>query len=221
MRHRPWSLLGVLALAMLTAAAHGSATTITSTSLSTWEGTLAGSPTDVDFSKLRYGNYNTAAGITLGGFTFTGPDSGSYKLTGQLYNGTVSLVGATDKGSGISIATPTGGETAFGIYFLSTGGTPLGLMLSDGETFSLNRGFFGMTLSHPVTSFFLSAAPGSQAVVYDALWGASNSPQDGGGSGASATPEAGTILLFAVGLLSLGMVMRKRSSRALSLPEEQ
>ncbi len=214
MHHRAWSVLGVLTIGMFTVVEQVSATTITSTSLSAWEGSLAGSPTDVDFSKLRYGSYDTAAGVTLSGLTFAGPDSGSYKLTAQLYNGTVSLLGGTDKGSGISIATPTGGETAFGIYFLSTGGTPLGLTLSDGESFSVNRGFFGMTLSHPVTSFFLSATPGSQAVVYDALWGVSSLPQEGGVSSPSAAPEAGTILLFAVGLLALAATMRLRSRQA-------
>ena len=213
MRRGTWRVLSVLIVATLTAVVHGSATTITSTSLSSWEATLAGSPTDVDFSKLRYGSYDTAAGITLSGFTFIGPDNGSYKLTGQLYNGTVSLLGATDKGAGIGVAMPAGGETAFGVYFLSTGGTSLGLTLSDGESFTLSRGFFGVTLSQPVTSFFLSATPGSQAVVYDALWGTSALLQEGSNS-PSATPEAGTILLFGVGFLVLGIAMRKRSAHA-------
>lgn len=214
MRVSAWSMLVAVVIGVFTIPVHGWATTITSTSLSAWEGTLAGSPTDVDFSKLKYGSYDTAAGVTLSGLNFTGPDNGSYKLSGQLYNGTVSLLGGTDKGSGISMAMPTGGETAFGIYFLSTGGTSLGLTLSDGESFSLSRGFFGMTFSHPVSSFFLSTTQGSQAVIYDALWGVSTLPQDGGVNSPSAAPEAQTILLFAAGFLTLGVGARWRGNDA-------
>ncbi|MBV8515273.1 MAG: hypothetical protein JO260_08230, partial [Acidobacteria bacterium] len=131
-------------------AGHAAATTIQSTSFSSWQTTLSGSSTEANFSQLAYTGYNTSAGITLAGvgdaanqFTFTGPDNGGWSLTGQRYDGILSLVGAAATNAGINVAFSGAGQNAFLIDLGSTNSTPLSLSLSDGETFTLSSGVYG------------------------------------------------------------------------------
>ena len=74
------SLSGALGSVLLFVAVHASATTITTTSFTTWEGSfITGSPTELNFYPINSTSYNTAAGITLSpsgstlSFVFTGP----------------------------------------------------------------------------------------------------------------------------------------------------
>jgi hypothetical protein len=193
-------------------AGHAGATTVQSTSFSSWQSTLNGSATEANFGQLAYTGYNTSAGITLAGigdpanqFTFTGPDNGSWSLTGQRYNGILALAGAADTNAGINVAFSGAGQNAFLLAVGSTNNTPLGLTLSDGETFVLSTGVFGFSLSHPITSFFLTTSPTSQPVIDDFYYGVSSVPQDA----PTNTPECATILLVLGGVLFLLGAKRK------------
>jgi hypothetical protein len=205
-------------------AVQAGATTITSTSFSGWKSSLTGSPNEADFSAVSYTNYNTSSGITLSGigdsasqFTFTGPDNGSYALSGVNYNNFVALQGSADANAGINVALPGSGENAFLLVVGSTGSTGLTLTLSDGESFSLSSGLFGVSISHPVTSFSLTTSVGSQAVIDDFWYGASSLTQDSNGSNppasdpgsGAAAPEGATILMVAGGSLILIGARRK------------
>jgi hypothetical protein len=216
----------LISLAGVVLAAQAGATTIQSTTFNSWKSNVTGSPKEADFSQVSYTSYNTASGIILSGigdsasqFTFTGPDNGAYSLTGMNYNGFVALAGAADgSNSGINISLPGSGENAFLLVIGSTGNTPLSLAFSDGETFSLSSGIFGFSLSHPITSLYLSTAAGSQPIIDDFWYGASSLTQDAtgggstGGSGSSdpaATPEAATLFLVLGGSMILGGATRK------------
>lgn len=136
------SLYGILGSVLLFAAAHASATTITTTSFNTWKTSfITGSPTQLNFYPINSTSYNTATGITLSPtgsslpFVFTGPDNGSYSLTGDPYG--KALRGAAGAGAYINIALPTGGENAFFLGAGATASNPATLLLSDGGTFSI------------------------------------------------------------------------------------
>jgi hypothetical protein len=167
---------------------------------------------------VQYTGYDTSTGLLLGaigassvGFTVTGPDNGSYSLTGVNYVGFKSLEGSSDAGSSINIATPADGENALLFAFATTNNTPVYVALSDGETFTAAKGVFGFSLSHPITSVMLSTDAGSQVVLDDLYYGLSSLPQDanGGSTPTSGVPESGTLLMISGGLLVLfGTVKR-------------
>ncbi len=196
------SLSGILGSILLLAAAHASATTITTTDFNTWKTSdITGSPTELNFYPINNTSYNTAAGITLSPngsilpFVFTGPNNGSYSLTGDGYG--KALLGASNAGAGINISLPTGGENAFFLDVSATASKPTTLTLSDGETFSVTSTFFGAALSQPVSWIKISTIPGSQAYINDFLFGTSTLPQDG--AGGPSTPEPATVLLCLCG----------------------
>jgi hypothetical protein len=219
--HRRLRNLFITAAGLLITVGAATATTITNTNFQSWKATLTGSPTEADFSGIQFHSYNTAAGINLSAignssvmFNFTGPDNGGYSLSGASYNGFTSLEGSTDSGAAIDVTLPSTGENAFVLGVASTSGTPLTLTLSDGESFSLSNGAFGVSISHPVTSFLLTTTAGSKPIIDDFWYGASSLMQDppqGSGNlgGASDAPEGATLLLVSGGSLILVGARRK------------
>lgn len=200
--------------ATLLAAGHAGATSVTTTSYSSWKATLTGSPSEANFSVIQLTNYNTASGLTLPtignpavGTTVTGPDNGNYQMTGIMYQQRyTSLAGSADPGAGLDILLPNGGMNAFFVSVGSTNGTPLTLSLSDGESFTISSGLFGISISHTVSSLLVTTSAGSEAVLDDFYFGTSNLAQDSSSSsGAPASPEpvaeVATSLMIAGGCL--------------------
>ncbi|MGA8025679.1 MAG: hypothetical protein WB992_00940 [Bryobacteraceae bacterium] len=202
-------LLTVLLGAGALAVAQADATTITTTSYSTWASstyTAAGSQFELNFSPIQNISYDTSTGIILYGIThsnvgfdFTGPDNGGYNLTGST-SGTTSLKGASDGVGTIYVAAPSGGANALLLGIGGTGSTPLTLTFSDGESFSgLSPGsLFGFSISHSITWLTLSTASGSQPIIDDFYYGASSLPPD-----PPPTIEGATFALVGGGLLIL------------------
>jgi hypothetical protein len=214
MRKSRVGALGIYALGAFVSVGHCSATTITTTDYTTWKNGLSGVASEIGFDQLPLGsNYNTSAGITVTGFNFTGPDNGSYKLSVQQYNfgsfSQRSLIGSTDNGAAINVALPSGGENALFLFMNGTASRPLTLLLSDGQSFSLNSGNFGIQLSHTISSFSLKTAAGYSVALRDLDWGVSALPQDSAvNTSVTAVPESGTVTLFAIGLILLSACMR-------------
>lgn len=209
-------LLATLGAGLLLAAGQAAATTITSTTYAAWTAGLTGSPTELDFSPIALGqSYSNSTGSTLKaignssiGFAFTGPDNGSYKLTGVSHNGFKSLEGGTDATASFSITTPIAGDNALFLGLATTNSTPITLTLSDGETFSsITTAFFGVSISHPVTWLTLSTTAGSAVIVGDFYFGASDLPQD------SAVSEGATMAMCGGGFLILFGSVRRKSKR--------
>ncbi|MBV9156771.1 MAG: hypothetical protein JO097_10960 [Acidobacteriaceae bacterium] len=202
-------MAALTAAGVLFVAGQAMATTITTTSLSTWESstyTVSGSQQELNFTGVNVGTtYDTATGIVLNainhpsvGYDFTGPDNGTYNLTGVAYNRATGLAGASDGAGYINVATPSNGANSLFLSIGSTGGTPLTLLLSDGESFSgLSPGLFGFSLSHQITWLELSTVSGSQPVFDDFYYGTSSLSPD------APTSEAATFLLMGGGLLIL------------------
>jgi hypothetical protein len=187
------------------------ATTITTTTFNNWKATLTGSPVEADFTAVQFRNYNTSAGLVLAaignpsvGFTFTGPDNGSYSLTGTTYNGVTGLAGSSDAGAALQVTMPASGENAILLSIGSTSGTPLTLAFSDGETFSSNGGLLGFSISHTISWLQVTTTSGSQAVINDFWFGNSSLAQD-----ATGVPEGRTLLLMSGGLLILAGAGRR------------
>lgn len=214
-RQLHWAL-ATLAAGLLFATGQAEATTITSTTFSAWTAGLIGTPTELNFSTIQVGkNYNTSSGITLtpGGFTFTGPDNGSYKLLGYSYTGgtfhnVTSLEGGTDATASVNVTTPAAGDNALFLGLATTNSTPITLTLSDGEIFSsITTAFFGVSISHPITWLTLSTTSSSAVIVDDFYFGASNLPQD------SPVSEGTTMAMCGGGLLILFGSLRRKSTR--------
>ncbi len=159
----------------------------------------------LNFYPVLQPSYNTAAGITLTpsgsttAFNFTGLDNGSYYLAGDTVNKT--LMSSVDAGAYINIAFPTAGENAILVGSTASTSHPMTLTLSDGESFTITTGAFGLSASQTFSWATLSAAPGSQALISDFWYAASSLPQDpaSGGSAPAPTPEPATILLACAG----------------------
>jgi hypothetical protein len=190
------------------------ATTITTTSFSTWSssGYTTGSSTLVDLSTQPSGTYNTSAGLTVNGYIFTGPDGGSWQLSAQsapvFGSNKVGLLGGN--GGSINTAIPGAGNSAI---FIDAGGSSTGsltLVLSDGESFTGVNGTFGVSISHPITSFLLTATSGSQPFLGYVYFGTSSEPQD-----AQPTIEGATLILISGGLLVIFGFRRKLGKRSL------
>ncbi len=213
------TLLAVSACSIL-AIGHGSATTVSTTSFSSWKTTLTGSPTEADFSAIQYTSYSTSNGLLLGaignpavGFTVTGPDNGSFSLTGVNYTGFKSLEGGSDASATVNIAGPAAGENGLLFALATTNNTPIYVTLSDGETFTEGKGVFGLSISHPITNVTFSTDAGSQVIVDDLWYGMSSLAQDsnGGTLPSTTTPEGCTFLMLSGGLLVvMGAVKRLR-----------
>ena len=226
MFNRRGTILALSFCSALVLAGSAAATSVTSVSFKSWKTTLTGAPTEADFTAVQFTNYNTAAGLTLSaiganslGTTFTGPDNGNYSLSGTSYNGFTALAGSADSGAALNVVMPSGGQNAFLIVAGSTGATPLTLSLSDGESFAISSGLFGIAVSHPVSSFALTTTAGSQAVIDDFWFGNSALTQDSSGPGGSTPPgdvtpsaEGASLVLMAGGALILFGAWRKFGS---------
>lgn len=194
------------------------ATTITSTSFNGWKTGLTGTQTELDFSPILSGkNYSNSSGLTLKalgnpsiGFAFTGPDNGSYSLTGFSYSSQniQSLKAGSDSTAAMNVATPAAGDNAIFLGLATTNNTPVTLTLSDGESFSsITAAFFGLSISHPITWLTLTTTSGSAVIVDDFYYGASNLPQD------SPTSEGATMAMCGGGLLILLGSVRRKNTR--------
>ena len=103
------NIAATLGSALLLLVGRAEATTITTTSTTTWKSAayITGSNSVVDFYPVLASSYNTSTGITLAptsstiGFTFTGSDNGAYFLAGDRYNKTLSS--STDAGAYLNI----------------------------------------------------------------------------------------------------------------------
>ena len=191
------------------------ATTITTTSYSTWNtpAYITGSTTVVDLTTLQAGlNYSTAAGYTSKGFTFTGPDGSSYVLSSQTEGSMTGLLGPSDGTGSIEVSMAGTGDSAmlFDANCVSCGA--LSLTLSDNETFSISNGQFGLSISHPITWFKVSTSSGTRPFLEYVYFGTSSLTQD---TTASPANEAATPVLLGGGLLLLAGAVRKRWLRRL------
>ena len=205
------------AAALLGSVGHANASSVTTTSFNTWKTFLTGSPTELNFNGISMTSYSTSSGITLmpagmplAGFGFTGPDGAGYSLTGATYNSFISLEGGSDGNATILVATPASGENAILLGVGSTGGAGLTVTLSDGESFTLAAGLWGISISHTITSLTLSTSAGSRAVIDDFWFGTSNMAQDAPTAPAS---EAATSILLGGGLMVLAGVGRRKLFR--------
>ena len=184
------------------------ATTVVSYSYSAWAST-ATSTHDADFTHVQYINYGPSGYTSSDGFNITGPDGTSTYLQGLSFNSHPSLEGGTDNSAQVLVTTPSGGKTA--LLFL-LGGNPQGtgytITLSDGETWTVagTTTFFGVSVSHAITSADLSTSSGSHLVLEDVSYGTTTLPLDSGGS--STAPEATTMLLLGIGLLLVAFSKR-------------
>jgi hypothetical protein len=208
-------------LMLTVAAAPAFATTISSTTYANWISNVSGTPTFEDVETLPLGNYNTSAGVSDGGYIFTGPDGSAWSLGVQTYGNKTGIYGASDGTGGIQVNLPGSGQSAIYFYantvssnMLSNGS--LTLSLSDGETFNINSGQFGLSISHPITSFELTTTSGQAAFLQWAYFGNSSLPQDGGTGGPDGgdtpTSEAATIALVSGGMLVVFGLKRRMSS---------
>jgi hypothetical protein len=162
----------------------------------------------VDLTTLQAGiNYSNAAGYTSNGFNFTGPDGASYSLSSQTEGGYTGLLGASDGTGVIEVAMPNSGNSAvlFDASCITCG--TLSLTLSDGETFTVSDGQFGLSISHPITWFKLGDSSGTRPFLEYVYFGTSSLPQDSQTTGAN---EAATPVLLGGGLALLAGAVRKR-----------
>jgi hypothetical protein len=196
------------------------ATTMTSTTFSAWTAGLTGTPTELDFTPIIIGkSYSTAAGLTLKaignagiGFNVTGPDNGSYKLTGYSYgtHNFQSLIAGNDSTAVMSVTTPSAGNNGLFLGLATSNNTPITLTLSDGQSFSsITTAFFGLSISHPITWLTLTTSSGSAVVLDDFYYGVSNLAQE------SATPEGATAAMCGAGFLILFGAVRSKGTRRL------
>ena len=207
--YRKVPVLGFTLLAGVLLAFQAAATTITTTSYSTWSSPsyTMGSQTLVDLSSTS-GTYNNAAGYSSLGYSFTGPDGANWSLKSQVEGGHTGLIGASDGVGVIQVAMPNAGNNAF--FFdavCETCGT-LSLTLSDGENFTVSNGQFGISISHDVTWFDLGTGSGTQPFLEYVYFGTSVLPQD-----SPTASEAATPVLVGGGLMVLLGAGRKKLLR--------
>ncbi|MBV9762844.1 MAG: hypothetical protein JO340_19955 [Acidobacteriaceae bacterium] len=199
-----------LGVCLLGVAFQAGATTITTTSYSTWDTSayITGSTTVVDLTTLQAGlNYSTATGYTSNGFNITGPDGATYVLSSQTEGSYTGLLGASDGTGSIEVTMPGSGDSAvlFDSSCISCGA--LTLTLSDNEVFTVSNGQFGLSISHPITWFKLSTTSGTRPFLEYAYFGTSSLPQD---TQLSPTSEAATPVLLGGGLIILAGAARRR-----------
>jgi hypothetical protein len=192
------------------------ATTITSTSYSDWASSTTGGTHDADFTQIHYNPYGSSGYTTSDGFAITGPDSSGFFLQGVNYGGYQSLEGGNDAAATVLVTAPGSGSTAL-LFLLGSSPSSSGytVTLSDGQVFTLagSTTFFGVSVSHPITSAILQATAGSALVLSDVSYANTNLPLDSGGTGPPSdpgdAPEARTCLLLGSGLLVIASLRRR------------
>ena len=215
-------------------------TTVEFSSKSSWTAAVSGvTTTTFDTAASGYtppapDNFVNLAngGITLNGVTFTGLDNSSTAYGLTIVNGGPSLGQYYNWGTGGAIlyGNPYQGALAHLHIALGTAVTAWGtdLMMGNGVTgaFSIKvngavcttacvaptfafptAAFFGMTSDTPFTSIDLYATANGRPELDNF----STATASGGGGGGSETPEVGTILLCATGLISLTKFKKIRS----------
>jgi hypothetical protein len=215
MGRRLQALGATLGVAFLAGAFQAAATTITTTSYSTWNSStyITGSTSVVDLTTLQAGlNYSNAMGYTSQGFNFTGPDGASYILTSQTEGSVTGLLGASDGTGAIDVTMPGSGNSAFLFDAQCITCSGLTLTLSDGETFTISNNQFGVSISHPITWFKLNTNSGTRPFLEYVYFGTSALPQD-----APQTKEAATLVLIGGGLLTLAGIGRRSWMRRLAV----
>lgn len=198
------------------------ATTVQSTTYQSWMTQVTGTPTFEDVETLPTGNYSTVTGVSDGSYVFTGPDGSGWSLGEQTFSNKSGLYGASDGVGGIEVTMPGLGQSA--IYLdanteanntLTNGA--LTLTLSDGESFNITSGQFGLSISHPITWYTLTTTSGQSPFMQWAYFGTSSIPLDSGGSGGTGDDppavEAATMALVAGGLLVVFGAKRKFTRR--------
>jgi hypothetical protein len=203
--YRNAGVLGcTLLVGLLAGAFHAPATTITTTSYSSWDtpSYITGSTTLVDLSSLQAGlSYSNAAGYTSSsGYNFTGPDGSSYVLTSQSEGSTTGLLGASDGTGVIKVAMPGTGNNAALFDAVCETCSSVNVTFSDGETFTISNGQFGFSISHDITWFELSTISGARPFVEYVYFGTSSLAQD---SNVTPASEAATPVLVGGGLMVL------------------
>ena len=192
-------------------------TTINSTSsYSTWDSSayITGSPTADHLSNLTYNTtYNTSAGVTDGGYTFTGPDgTNNWSLKASSAQSYYGLLGAQDGTGGISVASP---GNAFYIWAVASNNSsdPLNLYIN-GTFYSTFTTGIGISTSSPLTSILVTPTQSSDGVLLSEVDFANSSlTQDANGGGPSSTPEAATLLLVGGGMLVVFGAKRKFTNK--------
>lgn len=209
--HLKAQVLGYTLLAgLLSIPFQAAATTITTTSYTTWDTSsyITGPTTLVDLTTLQAGlNYSNATGYTSNGYNFTGPDGSGYYLkttTNGSYHG---LIGASDGIGTIEVSMPSGGDNAFLFDAVCITCGTLDLTLSDGETFTVSNGQFGVSISHDITWFELGTSSGTQPFLEYVYFGTSSLTQD---TDTSPADEAATPVLVGGGLMILLGAGRKK-----------
>ncbi|HZS56376.1 MAG TPA: hypothetical protein VFA65_18365 [Bryobacteraceae bacterium] len=209
-----------LCFLFITTALPGAATTVQSTTFANWTSGITGTPTFVDVESLSLGNYSTAAGVTDASYLFTGPDGSSWSLGVQTFSGKTGLFGAADGRGAIEVTLPGAGQSAIYVDVNTEANNtlvagPVTLTLSDGETFTVASGQFGLSISHPITWYTLTTSVGQAPFLQWAYFGNSSLPQDGnGGTGDPAqTPEAATLALVGGGMLVVFGAKRRFANR--------
>lgn len=194
------------------------ATTIDSTSsYSTWDTSayITGSPTADHLNNLTYNNtYDTPAGVTDGGYTFTGPDgTNNWSLTSSSAQGYYGLLGAQDGVGGINVASP---GNAFYVWAVASGNSsdPLNLYINGNFYTTFTTGI-GISTSSPLTSIMVTPTQSSDGVLLSEVDFANSSlTQDSGGGGTQGdpapTPEAATMLLVGGGILVVFGAKRRK-----------
>ncbi len=194
------------------------ATTITTTSYSTWDTStyITGITGQIDLTSLETGlNYSTVAGYSSSGYTVIGPDGSSYYLKNVNINQGTHHWGLEDNSDGngmLQVDIPGSGANAFlfDTYCVNCGASAVKVTLSDGETFTVSNGQFGVSISHDVTWFDLSASSGANAFLDYAYFGNSSLAQD---DAPAAANEAATPVLVGGGLMVLLGAGRKKFLR--------
>jgi hypothetical protein len=189
---------GAVGAALLLASAAG-ATTITSygaysaAGLSSWESTLTGTATALNFGTVPYAGSSTS--YPLAGFIFADPSMTEYENAFLAHSVTVTLPATGETALLLDFAnnTSNGHETA----------TSLTFTFPDQETFSESSlGMFGIASMTPFTSVTITAntvSGSAKLLAVDGLWygPAPQSPPP------DPTPEAATVLLTSGGALIL------------------
>jgi hypothetical protein len=103
----------LLCFLLVSVAQLGNATTLPYTTYSAWGNTVTGTLTKLDLSQITGGSYNTASGVTDGGYIFTGPDGTNNWSLSEANSG---LLGATDGSGGVAITLPGTGQSAIFVW---------------------------------------------------------------------------------------------------------